>query len=685
MKTSKTIATLMILIGSVFTAWASRDIAFPAILSILGLLGLQRRFTWDPPPKRRCLSPMLLLFLAVLFALHYNYVILDRRMASDQAAVVAWQTIARYFLASMILILFLGSPNRLPPSLGLYHVATVVSAGQVLLLNDLYLAFRLAEVLSVLLVIAYAAAGREPTDAPAPQRSGYRPAWVLSGLILLLAGNVGWVLSSTLYLHVEVLNYLPAWLWQEGVGMEGPLPGTAYVGFSDSGKLSSILSIKGELDATPVLSITCDSAPGYLRARTFEVYRQSEWHDLSYRDAVMPAQNTPFGAYLPGRRINLFRVGGDEPDESREMAVRHRSPVADAMFTPLGTLSVEAPLSLLMCDDDDVISPASARIGLSYRITFAAPPEARPPGGQHGLQMLGVAQVDPRIEQLAQKIFAGCDTTAEKIEAVVNHFRTNYTYSLGLKVPRDQDSVTYFLLEASTGYCEYFASGAAILLRLAGVPTRYVTGFLVTEKDGEAWVARNMDAHAWVEAWDRQRRQWTIVEATVQEGLDTALAQSDSTGETGGSLRLLIGRLRDSLYEYGLFGLLAWLFEFYGLFAVSLVPAVVLTAALWLVYRNWRAGRRRKPATVASPEVIALHRALARMDRKVTLAGLRRDLGETLHAFSQRLRAHDSGDGLWTGVSDWYLEYARTRYARTISADRVRELEQSARALRPAR
>ena len=107
---------------------------------------------------------------------------------------------------------------------------------------------------------------------------------------------------------------------------------------------------------------------------------------------------------------------------------------------------------------------------------------------------------------LPTRIFRNCKTTAEKIEAVTQYFHTNYTYSLGLAVPADQDPLTYFLEEASTGYCEYFASGAAVLLRLADVPTRYVTGFLVTERDedGKSWVARNMDAHAWVEAWDRE-------------------------------------------------------------------------------------------------------------------------------------------------------------------------------------
>ncbi|MHC4570185.1 MAG: transglutaminase-like domain-containing protein [Planctomycetota bacterium] len=68
-----------------------------------------------------------------------------------------------------------------------------------------------------------------------------------------------------------------------------------------------------------------------------------------------------------------------------------------------------------------------------------------------------------------------------------------------MDIPAGRDKLTHFLLAESTGYCEYFASGAAMLLRMADVPTRYVTGFLVTNRDVETglWIARSMDAHAW--------------------------------------------------------------------------------------------------------------------------------------------------------------------------------------------
>jgi len=289
-------------------------------------------------------------------------------------------------------------------------------------------------------------------------------------------------------------------------------------------------------------------------------------------------------------------------------------------------------------------------------------------------------QLDPHVRELAGRIFAGCTTTEQKIDAVCRHFRTRYTYSLGLTVPPDRDRLTYFLLEASTGYCEYFASGAAMLLRLADVPTRYVTGFFVTAKDpdGKAWIARNMDAHAWVEAWDEQARQWKIVEATVPEGLSVSPAD-DGAGHTGrGSAYLLLGEFLDDLYEYGLFGVLAWTLQHYGLPAVSFFLAVSLAGTFWWAYRRARPQRPRRPNSPVDPQVRILHKMLARMDRRIRVSGLRRDLSETLGAFSLRLRANDAGDGLCVRAADWYLAYAAVRYDRAITPDHIDRLRRLA-------
>jgi hypothetical protein len=741
------IAVVMILGSSVLTAWASGDIAFPAILCMLGLLGVQRRFTWDIRPERHFVTPLLLLLLATLFAIHCRYA----HVRADQAAAFAWQTIARYFLASMILILFLrpqrtqdrgrrtedrgplaesiGPPSSivrppicgLPPSLGLFHLASAMAAGQVLLLDDRYVVFRLAALLSVTLVLFYAMAGHEITGPRTEDKAVLRPPLavfrdlssvlrhLVSGIrspaasfvlpLLLVAINLGWIGGSLLYRHVEVINFLPAWLSRGSVALEGGTAEVAHVGFSTSGKLASVLSIKEDADSAPVLSITGDSNPIYLRAMAFESYRPSEWLDRSDAEVIPPEQSTPFGVHLVGR-AGVFRL--HENDAPRSVTIRHEVAMGDAMFTPLGTCTVEAPLSLLKRDDDDIVSSLNVHSRLSYRVAYVTPSAGNPPTELQARRMRAVpTHLDQRIRQSANRIFRGCTTTAEKIEAVTKYFHTNYTYTLGLEVPAEQDALNFFLLEASSGYCEYFASGAAVLLRLVGVPTRYVTGFLVTERgsDGRSWIARNMDAHAWAEAWDQEQRQWCIVEATAQEGLDdVSLADELVRGASSG--RPFLTQLVQSLYEYGLFGVVGRLFASYGLITGGLLSMAFFAAAVWVALRR----RRRPQSTVLralSSDVSALHQLLATMDRKTAALGYRRNPDETLHAFAARIRcgwnearaSSPKSDPCLRGgdvipakagipnpqsICDWYLQYADLRYCRVVDPGRVQQLQQIA-------
>ena len=60
-----------------------------------------------------------------------------------------------------------------------------------------------------------------------------------------------------------------------------------------------------------------------------------------------------------------------------------------------------------------------------------------------------------------------------------------------------------FLIDTKEGYCQHFAGAMALLLRMGGIPARVATGFSPGgfSKRRNAWIVRDTDAHAWVEAW----------------------------------------------------------------------------------------------------------------------------------------------------------------------------------------
>lgn len=75
------------------------------------------------------------------------------------------------------------------------------------------------------------------------------------------------------------------------------------------------------------------------------------------------------------------------------------------------------------------------------------------------------------------------------------------------------DFAQWFLESSDTGYCVHYASATTVLLRSAGIPARYVTGYKIDAIGGKNTTAYEKDAHAWVEYWE-ENRGWVIMEAT---------------------------------------------------------------------------------------------------------------------------------------------------------------------------
>lgn len=106
-------------------------------------------------------------------------------------------------------------------------------------------------------------------------------------------------------------------------------------------------------------------------------------------------------------------------------------------------------------------------------------------------------------------------TDAEKIAAITKYVKGLAKYSLYAdKMPSDAaDFVIWFAQEADQGYCVHFATAGAVLLRAAGIPTRFVTGYMVQTEAGKETVVYGKDAHAWAECF-LEGVGWIPVELT---------------------------------------------------------------------------------------------------------------------------------------------------------------------------
>ncbi|QDV41273.1 Protein-glutamine gamma-glutamyltransferase [Stieleria neptunia] len=78
----------------------------------------------------------------------------------------------------------------------------------------------------------------------------------------------------------------------------------------------------------------------------------------------------------------------------------------------------------------------------------------------------------------------------------------SYTLNLDATPIPGVDPVEQFLSVDRRGHCQYFASALALMLRSVGIPCRVVVGYRTEEYNnvGKYYIARQLHAHAWVEA-----------------------------------------------------------------------------------------------------------------------------------------------------------------------------------------
>ncbi|MCP4451686.1 MAG: hypothetical protein GY809_09510, partial [Planctomycetes bacterium] len=210
MKHQTHIATVMLISSSLLCAFILRDIAYPAILCVFGLLGLRRKIILAIQPERRVLTLLILLCLLVLFGLHYRYFTWSAHGQYGPESSMAWHTVTRYFLASMVLMLFLGMPDQLPLSFGFFFVATMVSAGQTFLMEGNIGVFRGLEVVSVVLLLFYSSMSPgSPLRHLLSHRhvTAYGPKLFVA-ITLFITLNVGWVLGSVIYQRQGAITLL---------------------------------------------------------------------------------------------------------------------------------------------------------------------------------------------------------------------------------------------------------------------------------------------------------------------------------------------------------------------------------------------------------------------------------------------------------------------------------------------
>lgn len=301
-----------------------------------------------------------------------------------------------------------------------------------------------------------------------------------------------------------------------------PAGGTTRLVAVDFGSVAPITGA-WTTDGSPVLDIAVpDRGTYYWRAVAYDRFDGRSWSWSNARETAIPAG----AAILEGTADDPASLGA-----RREVtfAVKELGLDPRSVFSPDAIVSVDVGSTLTTAGTDpSTMFAAVTAPGMSYRVTALVPIDgtADPLKGltANKLRVAGSAyptairslylQLDPgthgpATQQLLDEIVARHPEAAHSAYDLARSITTylkgegGFRYDTNVtNVDCGSDGVVECFARTRVGYCEYYASTMAVLLRLKGVPARFVEGFLPGPRDATGHeLIRKSNSHAWVEVW----------------------------------------------------------------------------------------------------------------------------------------------------------------------------------------
>ncbi len=149
---------------------------------------------------------------------------------------------------------------------------------------------------------------------------------------------------------------------------------------------------------------------------------------------------------------------------------------------------------------------------ISYRVVSYIDGYIEEKNGINGiyLQLPEKIKTDNELLTLAKRLKGKDDI--ETVNNILKFFNTEFRYSL--KGLPEENPLKDFLFKKKQGNCEFFASAAAVLLRLNGIPCRLVVGYKggVYNDLAKYYIVSKKNAHVWLEAFVNNR--WITIDPT---------------------------------------------------------------------------------------------------------------------------------------------------------------------------
>ena len=327
-----------------------------------------------------------------------------------------------------------------------------------------------------------------------PQRYRW---WYWSGVMVLalsltVAAQMG-VLRAHRMLESSFMYWINQFPWS-------PNPNRAVTAIGAIGRLKLSDQIRVRVTPSPALEL-----PLLLQEASYDSFKLGTW---SAADATFEAIDK-----VGGRDEWIVAPAGDDAQKSIEITLQHRRELV-LLPAPRGTRRVASDeIAELQNNRFGALMAESPPGALRYRVLTDLPVAVEPPPAGNDLTIpesyravLAEVSAEIGLAELDQQAAA---------ERIRRFFLDNFKYSLIQKGSYPwRTPLAHFLTEARRGHCEYFATATVLLLREAGIPSRYAVGYVVENYSPleRAFIARARHAHSWALAHVDGR--WITLDST---------------------------------------------------------------------------------------------------------------------------------------------------------------------------
>ncbi len=381
-----------------------------------------------------------------------------------------------------------------------------------------------------------------------------------------------------------------------------------------------------------IMRVIADSAPGYMRGRVYDEYADGVWKEAAEKETPAAVVEKAYEGMLT---FKSFFITPERSQYFYQCQVYQDGKfISDVLLVPGTIEKLDAIATRASISESGIIKLDEWQKDGGYTV-FAS-------GGVNEAYPKPVTklpsyyrQVPPGIRPALREILASISglkaarADAERFRLLLEWYHRNFQYSLSWEGDPGADPVVHFLKNVRKGHCELYAASMALLLREQGIPARYVTGFICEEPhpSGKYYVARLGNAHAWLEAFDRQNQRWILLEPTPASEIGGPRGEwntfSDWRDRINQGWQQLLASLRRGLFADAILNALDFIWTILRSTLVNPV-GIPLLAALGIWYWRRRRRKRRFGAGRELPrEIIALgklyRKRVAAWEKKLAL------------------------------------------------------------------